>query len=84
MSFLFGTTSRALNEPEQQALHDETVDADALYRDLIERRPALVDQKLKLHARIIDEFNLTALEKLPRTDIVKQVKAYVVNYVRSE
>jgi hypothetical protein len=25
----------------------------------------LLDEKLKLHERIIDEFNLTALEKMP-------------------
>jgi len=85
MSFLFGTTPQALKEPERQAINGgESSDADAFYRDLIERRPALLDQKLKLHARIIDEFNLTALEKLPRAELVKQVTAYVANYVRSE
>jgi pilus assembly protein CpaF len=85
MSFLFGTTPRALTEPEQQTIHGaESSGSDALYRDLIEQRPALIEQKLKLHARIIDEFNLTALEKLPRPELVKQVSAYVANYVRSE
>src|SRR5262245_50532900 len=83
MSFLFGTTPQALKEPERLAINGgESSDADAFYRDLIERRPALLDQKLKLHARIIDEFNLTALEKLPRAELVKQVTAYVANYVR--
>jgi len=52
--------------------------------DLIARRPALLDEKLKLHARIIDEFNLTLLEKLPREELVKQVAAYVAAYVRAE
>jgi len=37
-----------------------------------------------LHARIIDEFNLTLLEKLPRSELVKQVNTYVANYVRTE
>jgi pilus assembly protein CpaF len=52
--------------------------------DLIAKRPTLLDEKLKLHGRIIDEFNLTLLEKLPRAELVKQVNAYVANYVRTE
>jgi pilus assembly protein CpaF len=60
------------------------VDHETIYRDIIDQRPALIEEKLKLHARIIDEFNLTALEKLPRTELVKQVHAYVANYVRAE
>src|SRR5579871_2061354 len=59
-------------------------DADAFHKDLIARRPALLDEKLKLHARIIDEFNLTLLEKLPRAELVRQVNTYVANYVRTE
>ena len=39
---------------------------EAVYKDLVGRRPALLDEKLKLHAKIIDEFNLAILEKLPR------------------
>src|SRR6202140_4715526 len=60
------------------------VDSETFYRDLIDQRPALIEEKLKLHARIIDEFNLTVLEKLPRAELVKQVHAYVANYVRAE
>ena len=60
------------------------VDPETFYRDLIDQRPALIEEKLKLHARIIDEFNLTVLEKLPRAELVKQVHAYVANYVRTE
>src|SRR5213078_2145529 len=59
-------------------------DAEKFYRELIERRPALIDEKLKLHARIIDEFNLALLEKMPHEELVRQVRAYVANYVRVE
>src|SRR5437660_11494976 len=45
---------------------------------------ALLDEKLKLHERIIDEFNLVSLEKLPREDLVREVGAYVVEYMRTE
>jgi pilus assembly protein CpaF len=58
--------------------------AEALNQDLIAKRPTLLGEKLKLHARIIDEFNLALLEKLPRAELVKQVNAYVANYVRTE
>ena len=51
----------------------DPVHVEKFYKDLIERRPALLDEKLKLHARIIDEFNLTLLEKLPREELVRQV-----------
>src|SRR6202521_1577624 len=56
---------------------------DDFYADLIARRPGLLDEKLKLHERIIDEFNLTALEKLP-DELAKQVRTYVGDYVRRE
>ena len=59
-------------------------DAAQFYRDLIERRPALLEEKLKLHARIIDDFNLALLEKLPQEEFVRQIRAYVERYVRAE
>jgi pilus assembly protein CpaF len=82
MSFLFGTVQRVSSGPQPTTAADS--EAEAVYRDLIARRPALLDEKLKLHARIIDEFNLTVLEKLPREELVKQVAAYVAVYVRAE
>jgi pilus assembly protein CpaF len=82
MSFLFGTAPA----PSGSGLKavDDDAEAESVYRDLIEQRPALLDEKLKLHARIIDEFNLTMLEKLPREELVKQVTTYVAAYVRAE
>jgi pilus assembly protein CpaF len=54
------------------------------YSDMLTKRPALLDEKLKVHERIIDEFNLAALEKLPPEEIAKQIRAYVGNYARTE
>jgi pilus assembly protein CpaF len=59
-------------------------DAQKIYRELIERRPALLDEKLKLHTLIIDEFNLASLEKLPRHELIREIKAFVTNYTREE
>src|SRR5271166_3909701 len=57
---------------------------DDFYADLIARRPGLLDEKLKLHEKIIDEFNLTALEKMPPEELAKQVRTYVADHVRRE
>jgi pilus assembly protein CpaF len=57
---------------------------DDFYADLIARRPGLLDEKLRLHERIIDEFNLTALEKMPPDELAKQVRTYVADHVRRE
>jgi pilus assembly protein CpaF len=58
--------------------------AEKLYRELIESRPALLDEKLKLHTLIIDEFNLASLEKLPRADLVREIRMFVASRVGSE
>ena len=58
--------------------------ADEPYRELLAQRPALLDEKLRLHQRIIDEFNLSILEKLPPEELQRQVHGYVANYVKTE
>ena len=55
-----------------------------VYAELVSRRPNLVEVKLKLHEKIIDEFNLAALDKLPPDELSRQVRTYVGNYARSE
>jgi pilus assembly protein CpaF len=87
MSFLSGVSARTpghlpsarANGAELNGNHTQN-----FYKDLIERRPALLEEKLKLHARIIDEFNLILLDKLPRAELVRQVNAYVAKYVQAE
>ena len=56
--------------------------SEHVYADLLARRPELLDEKLKLHERIIEEFNLTALEKLPPEELARQVRAYVGEHAR--
>lgn len=57
---------------------------DRIYSELISQRPALLDEKLKLHQRIIDEFNLALLDKLPPDELLRTVLAYVGDYLRVE
>ena len=84
MSF-FGTKKQL--QPEPAAVREADNEASAsrtedFYSDLIVRRPGLLDERLKLHALIIDEFNLAALEKLPPDELSRQVRTYVGNYAR--
>src|SRR5215216_6725994 len=75
--------------------HDETLPTpvpdglvplanDRVYDEVIALRPALVDLKVKLHARIIDDFNLASLDRLSRDELVREVLAYVAEYLRTE
>src|SRR6476646_2324667 len=86
MSFFSNVTPRTRAQPIAEVTTREPapVAKEHIYSELIAQRPALLDEKLKLHARIIDEFNLVSLEKLPREDLVREVRAYLGEYVRTE
>ncbi len=86
MGFLFGNSksSAHASQPAPVVAEDTSVDPTKFYGELIERRPALLDERLKLHARIVDEFNLALLEKLPREEMLKHVRAYVADHVQAE
>ena len=60
------------------------IDAQGIYQELVDKRPALLDEKLKLHTKIIDEFNLQQLERLTREELTKEIRNYVTDYVRTE
>ena len=83
MSFFF-PSSRPQPKPSLELEKLAVLEKDTLYRELITQRPALLDEKLKLHARIIDEFNLLSLEKLSREDLTREVCSYVGEYSRNE
>jgi pilus assembly protein CpaF len=69
-----------LQTPHARAVND----AQNMYQELIDKRPALLDEKLKLHTKIIDEFNLPQLEKLSPEDLVREIRTYVSEYARTE
>src|SRR6266550_3048162 len=54
------------------------------YQELLRQRPALLDEKVKLHERIIDEFNLASLEKLSREDLAREVRNFLSEYLKTE
>src|SRR6266568_8300058 len=85
MSFFSNVPARTRARPSAEVITREP-DLAAIehYHELIAQRPALLDEKIKLHERIIDEFNLVSLEKLPREELVRQVRSYLGEYMRSE
>src|SRR5580704_13462201 len=89
MSFLFNNSAKDLRppvsvDPGQLPQQEPKTEANRFYGDLMARRPRLLDEKLKLHGLIIDEFNLNLLEKLSPEELHRQVKAYTANYIRAE
>jgi len=47
-------------------------------------RPALIDEKVKLHGQIIDDFNLSLMEKISPEDFARQVRRFVGEYALRE
>jgi len=43
-----------------------------------------LDAKIELHRRLIDELNLSAIEKIPKKDLRQQLHGFVADYVHSE
>lgn len=90
MSFFSNQSAARQRKPVKSVLPDtpaprqESVDAQVIYQELIDKRPALLEEKLKLHTRIIDEFNLSLLEKLSPEDLIREIRSYVADYVRAE
>jgi pilus assembly protein CpaF len=87
MSFFRSALPRKHDDPSLQPLHQDASNLGANERiidELISQRPALLDQKLKLHALIIDDLNLALLERLPREDLIKEVLVYASDYLHTE
>jgi pilus assembly protein CpaF len=86
MNFFFGKTQ----EPEQKSIEAKSPDAkpslakERAVGDPAAQRPALLDEKLKLHQLIIDEFNLALLDKMPHAELLKTVLGYAGEYVRAQ
>jgi pilus assembly protein CpaF len=87
MSIFFSTPARKVDQAPASATPSGTAAVatdERIYSELMSQRPALLDEKLKLHERIIDEFNLALLDKLPRDELLKTVLGYISDYVRAE
>lgn len=47
-------------------------------------RQKILDAKVVLHKKMLDEFNLAALEMLPRDELVKEIHKFVSDYAKKE
>src|SRR5262245_7296634 len=63
-------------QPEEGAASSPVAPADSLLRD-----QRFLDAKLKLHRQLIEEINLSAIEKLPKQQLQKQVNELVAEFV---
>jgi pilus assembly protein CpaF len=72
--------ARAAEPPDAAAADTERV----FMAELAASRPELIDEKVKLHGRIIDEFNLSLIEKVSREELARQVRAFVADHVIAE
>jgi pilus assembly protein CpaF len=84
MSFLFSSSRQHRLRPAVPST-TESVSSDNsnFYRDIIDRRPALLDERLKVHAKIIEEFNLALLDKMTPEEFLQIIRTYVTEYVRT-
>lgn len=64
----------------------ESENVDNLTRSIEDQllRPKLIDAKVRLHRKLIEEVNLSAIDKLSPTELHEQVFELVSNYVASE
>ncbi len=44
----------------------------------------LIDAKVRIHRKLIDDLNLASLERIPREDLRRQIGEFVTDYVKSE
>jgi pilus assembly protein CpaF len=81
MSSLFSSSRQKAAAPAAE--EPPSPDSAKFYREIMDRRPALLDERLKVHAKIIEEFNLALLDKMAPDELLRNIRAYVIDYVRA-
>ena len=47
-------------------------------------RPSLLEEKVRLHGKFIDEFNLGFIDKMPREELHRNISTYVSDFIHTE
>ena len=68
----------SLPEPEPPAKEPQAEPANPLFSE------KLLDAKVRLHRRLIEELNLSALERLPEEEMRQQILQFVTQYIMTE
>jgi pilus assembly protein CpaF len=81
---LFSSSRPAAVAAVPAAAEESTsLESSKFFREIMDRRPALLDERLKVHAKIIEEFNLALLDKMAPDELFRNIRAYVTDYVRA-
>ena len=85
MRFSFNSVTRAGGPAREVEQAPDDAWPDALGpRALRLQTPQLVDAKVRLHHKLIDELNLAHIEKVPRSELRHQVHGLISEYVAAE
>ena len=85
MRFSFNSVARAGGQAHEIERTSNDARTDALGpRALRLQTPQMVDAKVRLHHKLIDELNLAHIEKVPRSELRHQVHGLISEYVASE
>jgi pilus assembly protein CpaF len=85
MRFSFNSGTRAGGQAREVDQAPDDAWPDALGpRALRLQTPQLVDAKVRLHHKLIDELNLAHIEKVPRSELRHQVHGLISEYVAVE
>src|SRR6478736_6947426 len=76
--------SASVNASQPVEHVSETASSEVAPADPMLRKQRFLDAKLKLHRQLIEEINLSAIEKLPQHQLQKQVSELVAEYVLSD
>lgn len=82
MGFFFSVPPTSVESAKPAAVLLESA-GEKIIHEVRMQKPMLLDAKLELHARIIDEFNLVSLDKLSRTELFDEIRSYVATYART-
>jgi pilus assembly protein CpaF len=85
MRFSFNNSTRP---PNGQVAHAERPSIASITgeppRSSLLLTPQLIDAKVRLHRKLIDELNLSHIEKIPRSELRLQVHSLISDYVLAE
>ena len=83
-SFLAGDEPLPVAEPEQAQPERRVQPVEPLAEPENANRQRIIDAKVILHRKMLEEFNLVALEALPRDQIVAEIRRFVSDHVKRE
>ncbi len=82
------TAGEAVQEPPQPVFEEPVViiprAAGVAAKEAQAPGQELLDAKVRLHRKLIDDLNLASLERLPREELRRKIGEFVADYVKSE